>query len=77
MEFLLQVQRCMLLISHVCNVRKQLFKRVFEHVIYATDYKNDEYALKLFAQSGVSVQHIPFDEKKVDFSSESKLELIQ
>ena len=43
--------------------------------IYATDYKNNEYAIKLFEQSGVSVQHIPFDERKVDFSSESKLEL--
>ena len=31
--------------------------------------------LKLFAQSGVSVQHIPFDERKVDFSGDGKLNL--
>lgn len=55
---------------------KAIIQAGIKHVIYATDYKNDEYALKLFTQSDVSVQHIPFDEKKVDFSSESKFELI-
>ena len=43
---------------------------------YAMDYKNSDYAIQLFEQSGISVQHIPFDEKKVDFSSESKLALV-
>src|SRR6185437_7867273 len=54
---------------------KAIIQSGIRQVIYASDYKNNDYAIKLFAQSGVSVQHIPFDEKKVDFSSERKLEL--
>lgn len=54
---------------------KAIIQAGIRHVFYATDYKNDEYAMKLFAQSGVSVQHIPFDERKVDFSGNGKKEL--
>jgi dCMP deaminase len=54
---------------------KAIIQAGIKKVIYATDYKNDEYALKLFEQSGVTVDHVSFDEKKVDFSSDNKLEL--
>jgi dCMP deaminase len=55
---------------------KAIIQAGIQHVFYATNYKNDEYAIQLFAQSGVSVEHIPFDERKIDFSSNEKLELI-
>lgn len=55
---------------------KAIIQAGIRHVFYAADYKNNDYAMKLFAQSGISVQHIPFDERKVDFTSDSKLELM-
>ncbi|MFD1207040.1 MULTISPECIES: ComE operon protein 2 [Sporosarcina] len=55
---------------------KAIIQSGIKHVYYATDYKNDEYAMKLFAQSGVSVQHIPFDERNIDFAKDDKLALI-
>lgn len=54
---------------------KAIIQSGIRHVIYATDYKNSEYAIELFEQSGVTIQHIPFDEKKVDFTGEKKQEL--
>jgi len=55
---------------------KAIIQAGIEQVIYATDYRNNEYALQLFAQSDVAVQHIPFDERKVDFSGDGKLNLM-
>ncbi|MBD7983096.1 ComE operon protein 2 [Sporosarcina sp. Sa2YVA2] len=55
---------------------KAIIQAGIKKVNYATDYKNDEYAIKLFEQSGVQVSHIPFDEREVDFTKESKIELI-
>lgn len=55
---------------------KAIIQSGIRNLYYATDYKNSDYAIQLFEQSGISVQHIPFDEKKVDFSSESKLTLV-
>lgn len=55
---------------------KALIQAGVKRVIYATDYRNHEYAMTLFAQSGVSVQHIPFDERKVDFTGDQKLTLL-
>lgn len=54
---------------------KAIIQAGIQHVYYATNYKNDDYAMKLFAQSDVSVQHIPFDERKVDFAGNGKKEL--
>lgn len=56
---------------------KAIIQAGIEHVIYATDYKNNEYAMKLFEQSDISVQHIPFDERKVDFTKDDKMELFK
>ena len=56
---------------------KAIIQAGIKNVFYALDYRNNEYAIKLFAQSGVTVQHIPFDESKVDFSGENKLNLMQ
>lgn len=56
---------------------KALIQAGIKRVIYATDYRNNEYAQTLFAQAGVSVQHIPFDERKVDFLSDEKQHLME
>jgi len=55
---------------------KAIIQAGIERVIYATDYRNNEYALQLFALSNVAVQHTPFDERKVDFSGDGKLNLV-
>ncbi|CAM3113760.1 ComE operon protein 2 [Filibacter tadaridae] len=55
---------------------KAIIQAGIRHVIYAKDYKNDDYAIRLFEQSGITLQHIPFNEKNVDFSSERKLALL-
>ncbi|MFS0575285.1 ComE operon protein 2 [Sporosarcina sp. 179-K 3D1 HS] len=54
---------------------KAIIQSGIKRIFYAADYKNDPYAMKLFAQSGVSVLQVPFDEKKVDFSGGSKFNL--
>lgn len=55
---------------------KAIIQAGIERVFYATDYRNNEYALELFAQSNVAVEHIPFDERKVDFAGDAKLNLM-
>lgn len=55
---------------------KAIIQAGVKRIIYATDYRNNEYAATLFAQSGISVQHIPFDESKVDFLGDKKLSLV-
>lgn len=55
---------------------KAIIQSGIKHVFYAKDYKNDTYAQRLFEQSGITVQHIPFDERNLDFSGEHKQELI-
>ncbi len=56
---------------------KAIIQSGVKKVFYANNYKNDEYALELFALSGIQVQQIPFDERIVDFSGEDKKTLIQ
>ena len=74
-----QLQDASLYVTHFpcLQCSKAIIQAGIRHVFYATDYKNDEYAMKLFAQSGVSVQHIPFDERKVDFSGNDKVRTIR
>ncbi len=55
---------------------KAIIQSGIRTVYYASDYKNDEYAIELFKQSGVEIKHIPFDERNVDFAKEGKLQLI-
>lgn len=56
---------------------KAIIQAGIKSVHYATDYRNNQYAMELFAQSGVSVKHIPFDEKKIDFTSAEKIAFIK
>lgn len=56
---------------------KAIIQSGIKKVNYATDYKNDAYAITLFEQSGVEVNHIPFDEREVDFTKDLKIELMR
>ncbi|RUL57070.1 MULTISPECIES: ComE operon protein 2 [Lysinibacillus] len=54
---------------------KTIIQAGIKNVYYATDYKNNQYALELFEKAKVNVVHIPFDEAKIDFLKDEKLEL--
>ena len=54
---------------------KTIIQAGIQNVYYAKDYKNNMYALELFKKAGVNVVHIPFDEAKIDFLQDEKLEL--
>ncbi|MEO4052214.1 ComE operon protein 2 [Solibacillus sp. CAU 1738] len=54
---------------------KTIIQAGIKNVYYAKDYKNNPYAMELFAKAGVNVAHIPFDEAKIDFLQDDKLQL--
>lgn len=54
---------------------KSIIQAGISRIYYASDYKNNTYAIELLEQAGVEVIHVPFDAKKVDFLSTEKEEL--
>ncbi len=54
---------------------KTIIQAGIKNLYYATDYKNSAYAIDLFRKAGVNVVHIPFDERKIDFLKDEKLQL--
>lgn len=54
---------------------KTIIQAGIRNVYYATDYKNNPYALELFEKAGVNVVYVPFDEKKIDFLKDEKFSL--
>ncbi|MGX9135342.1 ComE operon protein 2 [Rummeliibacillus sp. JY-2-4R] len=54
---------------------KSIIQAGIKNLFYATDYKNNPYALELLEQAGVNVVQVPFDERKIDFLSEEKISL--
>ncbi|MEK4759402.1 ComE operon protein 2 [Viridibacillus sp. FSL E2-0187] len=54
---------------------KSIIQSGINNLYYATDYKNNEYAIELFKQAGVNVVHVPFDDRKIDFLSNEKMAL--
>ena len=54
---------------------KTIIQAGIKNVYYAKDYKNNPYAIELFRKAGVKVAHIPFDETKIDFLKDEKLQL--
>ncbi len=54
---------------------KTIIQAGIKNVYYASDYKNNKYAIELFKKAGVNVVHIPFDERKIDFLKEEKVKL--
>ncbi len=55
---------------------KTIIQAGIKNVYYAKDYKNNPYALELLAKANVNVKHIPFDEAKIDFLQDEKLQLL-
>jgi dCMP deaminase len=55
---------------------KTIIQAGIKCVYYASDYKNNEYAIELFKKAGVQVVHIPFESAKIDFLQDEKLQLI-
>lgn len=55
---------------------KTIIQAGLKNVYYAKDYKNNPYALELFQKAGVHVEHIPFNETKIDFLRDEKFTLI-
>lgn len=54
---------------------KSIIQAGIKNLYYATDYKNNPYAIELLEQAGVHVVHVPFDERKIDFLSNEKIAL--
>ncbi|WP_332647343.1 ComE operon protein 2 [Lysinibacillus sp. 54212] len=54
---------------------KTIIQAGIKNVFYAKDYKNNPYALELFAKANVNVVHVPFDGVKIDFLKDEKLTL--
>lgn len=54
---------------------KTIIQAGIKNLYYATDYKNNPYALELLAKANVNVVHVPFDEAKIDFLKDEKFEL--
>jgi len=54
---------------------KSIIQAGIQNLYYATDYKNNPYAIELLAQAKVNVVHVPFDERKIDFLSDEKMML--
>jgi len=46
---------------------KSIIQSGIKNVYYASDYKNNPYALELFEKANVNVVHVPFDGAKIDF----------
>ena len=53
---------------------KSIIQAGIRRLYYAEDYKNNAYAIGLLEQL-IEVIHVPFDERKIDFLSDEKLEL--
>lgn len=54
---------------------KTIIQAGIKTVYYAKDYKNNPYAIELFEKANVKVEHIPFDERKIDFLKDEKLQV--
>ncbi|GGG26952.1 ComE operon protein 2 [Lysinibacillus alkalisoli] len=54
---------------------KSIIQAGVARVYYATDYKNNTYAMELLHKAGVEVVHVPFEECKIDFLMDEKIKL--
>lgn len=54
---------------------KSIIQAGISRLYYAQDYKNNDYAIELLNKAGVDVIHVPFDERKIDFLSDEKVNL--
>lgn len=56
---------------------KSLIQAGIARLYYATNYKNNAYAIELLEQAGVEVVHVPFDASKIDFQAAQKEQLMR
>lgn len=54
---------------------KSIIQAGISRLYYAQDYKNNDYAIELLNKAGVEIIHVPFDERKIDFLSDEKVNL--
>lgn len=54
---------------------KSIIQAGISRLYYAQDYKNNDYAIELLNKAGVDLIHVPFDERKIDFLSDEKVNL--
>lgn len=54
---------------------KSIIQAGIKRLYYATDYKNNPYAIELLEKAEVEIHHVPFEEHKIDFLSDEKLVL--
>ena len=54
---------------------KSIIQAGIARLYYAKDYKNNDYAIELLNKAGVEIIHVPFDERKIDFLSDEKVNL--
>lgn len=55
---------------------KSIIQAGIKAVYYAKDYKNHPYAVELFQQAGVIVEHVPLEQDSMDPASRDKKELV-
>ncbi|WP_019242664.1 MULTISPECIES: ComE operon protein 2 [Bacillus] len=55
---------------------KSIIQAGIKAVYYAEDYKNHPYAIELFEQSGVVVEHVPFKQQFLDPAEEEKKQFV-
>ncbi|MGM9925493.1 MAG: ComE operon protein 2 [Bacillus sp. (in: firmicutes)] len=56
---------------------KSIIQAGIKAVYYAEDYKNHPYAIELFEQAGVRVEHVPFTESALDLKLPEKKDFIE
>ncbi|TXL68033.1 ComE operon protein 2 [Cerasibacillus terrae] len=55
---------------------KQIIQAGIKTVYYATDYRNNEYAIQLFQEAGVKVDKVPLEEFNIDPNYKVKQEYV-
>ncbi|MBU9713383.1 ComE operon protein 2 [Evansella tamaricis] len=55
------------------NCCKSIIQAGIKKVYYATDYKNHPYAIELFKQAGVMIEHVELEEMVLDRNNHDKL----
>jgi len=56
---------------------KALIQAGIKAVYYAENYKNHPYAIELFQQSGVEVEHVPYNPTSIDITLLQKKQLVE
>ncbi|MGL4521199.1 MAG: ComE operon protein 2 [Bacilli bacterium] len=63
----ISTQHAVLYVTHFpcLNCTKSIIQSGISEVLYATNYRNNEYAVAMFKEAGVKVTHVPFKKDEV------------